>query len=1136
MAMGMELFAHNQSAYDAAIAMLSKTGKAAIIHPTGTGKSFIGFKLCADNPDKTVCWLSSSEYIFKTQIENWKQAGGAEPENIQFFTYMKLMFMTEEDFSLIGPDYIILDEFHRAGAKAWETGVRNLLDAYSDTPILGLSATSIRYLDNQRDMVYELFDGNVASEMTLGEAIVRGILAAPKYVVSLFPYQNDLENYERRIRNCRSKIVTDTAEEYLEALRRALEKADGLDVIFEKHMTDKTGKYIVFCANKEHMDKMLEYAGDWFGKIDPDMHLYSVYSSDPETSRAFDAFKRDNSDHLKLLYCIDMLNEGIHVDDISGVILFRPTVSPIVYKQQIGRALSAGKTAEPVIFDIVNNFENLYSIHAIEDEMKAAVTYYRFWGENRKVVQEHFRVIDEVRDCKALFDALNDTLSASWDLMYQLACGYYKEHGDLLPPRSYKTAGGYSLGVWLATQRNIRRGTARGHLSETQIAKLDAIGMRWETRLDLLWDRNLEHLMRYYKEKGDIDVPDKYVDEAGFALGRWISKLRVCYRSHIKNGILTPERIGFLNDLGMIWNKLDYLWERNYQAALAFYKENGHLNVSKRYRTADGIALGAWLYNILINYRRTDGNSLTEEQKQCLENIGMDFNSPNSFDEQWDDYYQRAAGYYQKHGDLAVPYYYKTEDGYALGLWIARHRTAYKRKAHASLTENRIQKLNAIGMLWDYQPPTQWDAYYPVLERYHAEHGNIDINTHTLYEGVYLGQWLVQQKNLYRKGMLSKDKILLLEKLSIDWLTRMERLWENAYARANAYFEEHGDLNVGTNNSALGSWLISQRRKYRDGSIDSEHYKRLSAIGMVWDLDDAWEASFAEAKKYFQAHGNLDIPAAYITETGMKLGRWYRSVRNAKRNGTLSAEREKRLEEIGIKWLSVKTRNWMQYYELAQQFYEEHGNLVISADYQTPDGINLGVWISSQRYAYSTGKLPQEKIKLLNALGMCWQRDDSRFDEGFAYADAYFKSYGNLNVKSTFITDDGFRLGTWVHTQRNRYKNKKLSADRIRRLEAIGMEWMPSASSWENGFAHLKAYFEENGGAAVPAGYVCGDGYKLGTWVANQKSRNRCGALPEARAKRLEALGVTWTKEYKLSRRRGSGEDNSRKLNGTAGG
>ncbi|MDE5993051.1 MAG: hypothetical protein K2G87_08385 [Oscillospiraceae bacterium] len=67
--MSIELFEHNQAAYESAVAMLAETGKAAVIHPTGTGKFFIGFKFCEDNPDKTVCWLSPGDYIFRTQLK-----------------------------------------------------------------------------------------------------------------------------------------------------------------------------------------------------------------------------------------------------------------------------------------------------------------------------------------------------------------------------------------------------------------------------------------------------------------------------------------------------------------------------------------------------------------------------------------------------------------------------------------------------------------------------------------------------------------------------------------------------------------------------------------------------------------------------------------------------------------------------------------------------------------------------------------------------------------------------------------------------------------------------------------------------------------------------------------------------------
>ena len=433
--MALELFRHNEEAYKAVVSMLAERNKAAVVHPTGTGKSFIGFKLCYDNSDKIICWLSPSRYIYQTQLENLKEAsGGYEPQNVKFYTYAKLMLLSDENFSEIKPDYIILDEFHRCGAEYWGMGVQKLLEMYPDTPLLGLSATAIRYLDNQRDMTDELFDGNIASEMTLGDAIVRGILDPPKYILSIFSYQKDLDEYEKRVKNARYKSMRDKAEEYLEALRRALDKAEKLDDIFDKHMENRAGKYIVFCANREHMDDMIDKADEWFHKVDKRPHIYEAYSNDPETSKAFHEFKEDNSDHLKLLYCIDMLNEGVHVDDVSGVILLRPTISPIIYKQQIGRALSAGKSQRPVIFDIVNNIENLYSIDSIKEEMKVAVRYYRSHDNEGMVVNDNFELIDKVEDCKKLFDKLEESLSASWDIMYEKAKAYYEKNGDLEIP------------------------------------------------------------------------------------------------------------------------------------------------------------------------------------------------------------------------------------------------------------------------------------------------------------------------------------------------------------------------------------------------------------------------------------------------------------------------------------------------------------------------------------------------------------------------------------------------------------------------------------------------------------------------------------------------------------------------------
>ena len=229
-----------------------------------------------------------------------------------------------------------------------------LLKLCWDAKLMGLTATNVRYLDNNRDIAEEFFDGHIAIDMTLGEAVVRGILPAPKYVTTVYQYQKTLAKYQARVDNLRAPGIQDVNQKYLDALRRALEQADGLDRVFAHHMTNKSGKYIVFCANKERMDEMVSHVPEWFAGVNPDVAVYEAYSDDPNTDKAFADFKTDTSNRLKLLFCIDMLNEGVHVEGISGVILFRPTISTIIYKQQIGRALTAGDNTTPLILDVVN--------------------------------------------------------------------------------------------------------------------------------------------------------------------------------------------------------------------------------------------------------------------------------------------------------------------------------------------------------------------------------------------------------------------------------------------------------------------------------------------------------------------------------------------------------------------------------------------------------------------------------------------------------------------------------------------------------------------------------------------------------------------------------------------------------------
>lgn len=835
--MSLSLFEHNQTAYEAAVDMLDEFGKAAIVHPTGTGKSYIGFKLCEQFPNSVICWLSPSEYIFRTQIENLKQdSAGWEPENIRFYTYAKLMLMEEAELSKIKPDYIVLDEFHRCGAEMWGAGVEKLIEMYPDAKILGLSATAIRYLDNQRNMVNELFDGNIASEMTLGEAIVRGILNPPKYVLSVFAYQEDYEKLKRRVYKAKSRAVRDRAEQYLESLRRALELADGMDVIFDKHIEDRTGKYIVFCSNIDHLHEMQSNVASWFGKVDTDPHIYTVYADSAATSKEFAEFKKDESDHLKLLFAIDMLNEGVHVENVSGVVLFRPTVSPIIYKQQIGRALSASKTKNPIIFDIVNNIENLAAIDTIQEEMRIAINYYHFRGESRFIVNDRFEVIDEVKDAKEMFDKLNDTLTASWDTMYEYAEEYYNKHGNLQVPFKYKTVEGYSLGTWLHTQRKVYKGEQFGILGEDRIEKLERIGMIWESYKDLSWETKLNSAKAYFEKHNDLLVPIDYVDDSGVKLGTWISNLRTYRKVGSNSASITPERIRKLDSIGMVWDVFDSLWEQNYSAAVKYYNENGDLDVPVNYVTEDGIKLHVWLQAIKSAYRNKGlKRKLTVQQIEGLEKIGIDWRTVPEI--QWERGYNNAKEYYEEHGDLLVPISYVTKDGQTLGRWIRAQR---EKRNNGKLKAERIKMLDALNMDWVGQTvEVSWENRYKLAKDYYLQHGNLNLPSDYKIKGIWLAKWINEQRQIRignRKGkQLSKLQIKLLDEIGMQWERSEYYKWNEQFDRAKLFYEQYGHLNVSPKSDnpiekKVAIWLRHQKNRLKNDNLSDWQIEKLNTL------------------------------------------------------------------------------------------------------------------------------------------------------------------------------------------------------------------------------------------------------------------------------------------------------------------
>ena len=418
----LELYPHNQIAYDKLCDMLAHSDRACVIQPTGTGKFVIIAKLVQDNPDKRFLLLGTNDYMFIDQMDNLEKiAPGFHPDNLQFRTYASAMSMARDEQISLKYDFIIVDEFHHCGAPEWSKGVQWVIDSSPDAKLVGFSATPIRFSDNGRDMADEIFKGNIASSMELEEAWLRGILPIPKYVIALYDAPKELGELKVSIEKVKDKKKYSKFTKKYEELRRSLEDAGGVDTAFAKHLKKNDAKIIVFCPNNEKLQEFMALSHEWFRGVNEDIHTYKTTSADPNGSADFQMFKDDDSDALKVLYCINQLNEAVHISGIDGIVMVRPTKSPVIFHQQLGRALSSGGNGTPLVFDLCNNFGSLGGITGMQKRLERAYGEMTECGEKPIHDPKDFNVIDEIKDPRELAAELREALNPKMSIDDKIA-------------------------------------------------------------------------------------------------------------------------------------------------------------------------------------------------------------------------------------------------------------------------------------------------------------------------------------------------------------------------------------------------------------------------------------------------------------------------------------------------------------------------------------------------------------------------------------------------------------------------------------------------------------------------------------------------------------------------------------------
>ena len=835
------LYEHNIRSYEKVKEQFENDNIAAIVHATGTGKSFNALQLALDNKDKKIIYIVPYGSIIEHEKELIEQNNNVSLENdfpnLEFRTYQSFINMSEEEISELEVDLLILDEFHHIGAPIWGARINTLVDTHENLQIFGMTAYTVRDRGTsyERDMVNpetdELFSNKVVSNYDLCDAMIDGVLPKPNYKSGYVFLEETCEFLESKINslNPNSKDYQELAP-LLKDLKKRIHEAPGLSDIFKTNIKTN-GKYIYFCPlNSEQgvndMDSIMSEARNWIhemGLTEEDYEFYMTTSDMGEDGKKNrDAFyndkdleQNDTSNKLRIMFAINQYNEGVHAPGLNGVIMGRSTQSDIIFFEQLGRALSVGHNIKKE-----NEEYNLKSKEELIEECKKKELSY-----NDSMTKEE---LIEILVAPIIIDLSNNI-------------GFIKDLENNLKDRikEYQLSEG-------GEKREIHLKTASFNIDMIN-EDLFRIIEYMHNRLTMSWMDKYELAKAYYEHYGNLEIPLRFktvngydYDENGVSLGRWISDQRQTYNGKGKRKI-TEEQIKLLEEIGIRFEvkNNNNEWNKKYELAKAYYAYHNNLEIPLRFKTINGyehdengIALGNWIRNQRQAFNGKGTGKITKEQIKLLEEIGMQYKIKNNNNE-WNKKYELAKSYYGHYHNLEIPGSFKTINGYeydengiALGNWIKIQRRAFNGKGTEKITKEQIKLLEEIGMRFEIKNnDDEWNKKYELAKAYYAYHNNLEIplrfKTINGYEydenGVILGHWISDQRQAYKgKGTykITEKQIKLLEQIKMIWFSQKDD--------DKLQSEEINDENIKRKNIEILNRTKSLLNKYDNSTLPSK--------------------------------------------------------------------------------------------------------------------------------------------------------------------------------------------------------------------------------------------------------------------------------------------------------------------------
>ncbi|MFD7899014.1 Helicase associated domain protein [Streptomyces sp. NPDC059743] len=328
----------------------------------------------------------------------------------------------------------------------------------------------------------------------------------------------------------------------------------------------------------------------------------------------------------------------------------------------------------------------------------------------------------------------------------------------------------------------------------------------------------------------------------------------------------------------------------------------------------------------------------------------------------WQEYYGAASAYQQVFGNTDIPSHWVTAEGLRLGAWWTKQRVAYNT---GELSEERQALLEKLGIVWD-QLSTSWMVTYQEVKRLAAEQGHFVFDDSVLTpQGLVVLNWCTQQRSRRRAGKITEQRTALLDAINFPWDGAQER-WMRRYRDLKTIYDRRGSLLRLAASTPEAVWLEGQRAAHRNGRLAPWQIKLMEAVGIDFTnrRDAAWRNTYETLKRFHAEKGHWAVPSDLTTVDGMKVGLWMRTQRVSRRAGTLLAEQETLLNEIGFPWDPIQER-WDSRYAELEGFHAAHGHLDV------PPG-SLKNWLYQQRKKHGKGKLPSDAQQRLSAIDPLW--------------------------------------------------------------------------------------------------------------------------------------------------------------------